>query len=135
MRIEKLKSKIECNHELKEVEQEEETTKYDEVADEPSYLETVQKVKRRRKQKGRQRQKLRSHAKRRQEQEQSGEENSIGPNGIDRCKIDDIQLNEDIPGKVTLHERLRNEVDDDESDDDHRLFSSPSCQFAALALV
>ena len=133
MRMEKQKSKMEDHQEWKEAEHQEDTTKDEEGAEEPSYLQTVQQVKRRRKQKGRQRQKVHSHATRKQLQ--SGEEHVIDPHGLDRGNKEDTRRNEDIPETLTPHESVRNAVDEGDSDDDHGFFSVPNCQFAALALT
>jgi len=144
IRKEKHKVKRECDHETKELDNKEEiiTRNEEEGEDEPSYLETVQQIKRMRKQKRLQRQKPRTLAKLDQ---QSEEEHPIDQKDIDRYEIQATQLNANTIRKESLlHGSFGTKVfsddgesgdDDDDDDDDQRFLSSRNGRFAALALT
>lgn len=142
-KIRKQKHKSKRDRETTELEQEEDITNGDEEAkDEPSYIETVQQIKRSRKQKRRQRQKSKIQEK---SQQQRGEENCIDPIHINRKKINDIKLNANDRDKLTIRQsfsdtnddRGENDIGDNDSDaDDYQRFHLVSNgQFAALALT
>jgi hypothetical protein len=138
IRKEKHKIKVKCDHERKELDKKEEITKKEEEGgDEPSYLETVQQIKRRRKQKRRQRHKPRNNAKLEQ---QSDKENPIDQKDIDRYEIEDSQLNaNNIRKALNLNGSFSNEDDSDDGesggDDDQIFLSSSNGRFAALSLT
>lgn len=126
IRKEKQKSKRESEKETESL-PEMETTIVDEETKEPSYIETVQQIKRGRKQRRRQRQIMRNQPK---QQDESDEEITIDPNTSDQNKTG----NANIAKEMLVHEAFNSDDDDDVDDHEQNLFSS-NCGFAVLALT
>ena len=123
----------ECDHETKEIiVPEERLTNNEEEQEEPSYLETVQQIKRSRKQKRRQRQKSRSNVK---HEEESDEENETDANDSDGYKVEGIKLDTSTSERLISYECNSNSSGSSSEEEDDKCLFSANGQFAALALI
>mmetsp|Transcript_2377 Transcript_2377/g.5138 ORF Transcript_2377/g.5138 Transcript_2377/m.5138 type:complete len:318 (-) Transcript_2377:66-1019(-) len=127
-KIKKEKVKRESDLETVVVEPRGETLSNEEGQNEPSYLETVQQVKRSRKQKRQQRQQSRNNS-----EEQGDLDNKITEtNYYNEFEVDQTRMDANIPEEAILYE---GSSDEDGYDDDEKSTLSSNGQFAALALI
>eukprot|EP00536_Pseudo-nitzschia_multiseries_P009685 jgi/Psemu1/23997/gm1.23997_g len=132
-KLKKEKARGESDVETKLFVGEGETTSQEDGLGEPSYMETVQQIKRTRKQKRRQRQRSRKTA---EENESDGEDMTrLNKKNDSTCEANETRINPSLADVSILHRtKSDDDIEDDDSDNDDNLLSSNGA-FAALALI